>query len=455
MNRNCMGIACLVFIGFYSLVQAMDPRGLDLWRMPPQTLAEQDLTIIRNSLGSRELTNAVPIYIQYWAFVGILRALNNHEQADDYLNNTMPSQIRQDSLKSNLEMIESMLGRVLAKRQISVFESLKAWACIALIYEKGGDIHGYTDRLVDMLAGATLPPAYEKIVQQRLLLARMAQERTAKKEPKIQVDMPQQAKKEENAAIPQIATHTPVEPQDSPITPEPVPDHSDTEVCQEIPVMTRPRSKSEPVGFSVAQEKPGRSDAEIQTEPMTEQDDHTYLHSEVAQENETECQAIQELEQMLQENAELRRENLEKIDTEAVQAENIQLRQQADLEKQGRQMAIEKVHQQAEQIAELQRNHEQEMLALQRRIEELEGALTQILEPINTSDDETDEQVEHEQTTNAQKSVAPQAQLQQEQLPVPKPRTVGQLKQIHDNMMAEQQDLPEPKTDTDKPEELD
>ena len=175
MYRNCMRFACFVTIGLYSAVQSMDRLRLDLWQIDPQELAQPaDLEAIRNSLGTPALTHLVPVYTQHWAYVGILRQIGLNDQANAYRDNVMPGSIREQALQATIGQIRATMEETFTKRALSVFDVMKAWACIALLHEKSQDVQADTDRLVGKLAGASLPQAYEKMLQQRRLASQVA-----------------------------------------------------------------------------------------------------------------------------------------------------------------------------------------------------------------------------------------------------------------------------------------
>jgi hypothetical protein len=161
---------------------------LDVWKKNPMTLEKVDYDAIRGTLGKQALINHVPAYTQHWAYVGILRAraMNLREQgineqgramnaqAYEYLN-AIPRQIIDDALRSTVDEIRATLDGLLAKDHYTVFDIMKSWACLALLYEKNQDlVPGYCVRLQAKCVGASLPQDYGRRAQQQRLARQSA-----------------------------------------------------------------------------------------------------------------------------------------------------------------------------------------------------------------------------------------------------------------------------------------
>ena len=171
MNRNFIRLICLAAIGLSSAAQSMDNLRLDLWKIDPTAIVEREsIAAMRDSIGTRALTRFIPVYNQHWAYVAILRERGMIDEANVYRDTTMPRQIRDDALRSTVQQIIARLNELLPKRPFTVFDVMKVWACIALLRENNADeglINGYRDQLLARLARASLPPEYERMMQQR------------------------------------------------------------------------------------------------------------------------------------------------------------------------------------------------------------------------------------------------------------------------------------------------
>jgi hypothetical protein len=147
----------------------MDPR-LDLWQKDPQTLQPAEIEIIRQTIGTRYFKQYVPDCNQHWAYVCILRIKTMHAKAQEYLAKSMPAQIRDNALQDPVERIRKTLDGLLGKKVWLVADTIHAWACIALLYEKERDPENlkqnYYDRIVAKATTARLPSGYKPKVPQ-------------------------------------------------------------------------------------------------------------------------------------------------------------------------------------------------------------------------------------------------------------------------------------------------
>ncbi len=167
MNNKLFLTAIFTTVGLYQSIHSMDnPKlnlsaQLNLWKtaLPVQI---PDLEAVGNNLGTKALANLVPLYDQYWGYVGLLRAHGFHGYADNFRNTIMPENLRDHDQKTKIGSLIRTLENILSRSSINVVDVIQAWACIALLHEKRADhqaIVDYTARLKGRLTAAQMPSA--------------------------------------------------------------------------------------------------------------------------------------------------------------------------------------------------------------------------------------------------------------------------------------------------------
>lgn len=165
MNNKLFLTVIFIIVGLYQSIHPMaNPKlnlsaQLNLWKtaLPVQI---PDLEAVGNNLGTKTLANLVPLYDQYWGYVGLLRAHGFHGYADNFRNTTMPENLRDHGQKTKIGSLIRTLENILSRSSINVVDVIQAWACIALLHEKRADhqtIVDYTARLKGRLTAAQMP----------------------------------------------------------------------------------------------------------------------------------------------------------------------------------------------------------------------------------------------------------------------------------------------------------
>jgi signal recognition particle GTPase len=161
MNKKFTGLFLIFSLICTVSLSAMESLGLHVWKIDPVDLTPAQVATMRSSLGTAKMVALCPSSYQYWGMVGVLRARGQDPRA---LIAAMPDAIKHDARKVSVQQIETSLKRLLGQKNMTVFDVMHAWACVALLQEKGSNPESFVASLKTKLATARIPQAYTQAV---------------------------------------------------------------------------------------------------------------------------------------------------------------------------------------------------------------------------------------------------------------------------------------------------
>jgi hypothetical protein len=161
MNKKFTGLFLIISMMCTVSLFPMESLGLYVWQIDPIHLTSEQVATMRASLGTAKMVALCPSSYQYWGMVGVLRARGQDPRA---LIAAMPDAIKHDARKVSVQQIETSLKRLLGQKNMTVFDVMHAWACLALLQEKGSNPEAFVASLKTKLSTARIPQAYTRSV---------------------------------------------------------------------------------------------------------------------------------------------------------------------------------------------------------------------------------------------------------------------------------------------------
>ena len=161
MNKRFTALFLIISLISTGSLFAMESLGLHLWQRDPVHLTPEQVATMQASLGKAKMVALCPMSYQYWGFVGVLCARGQDPRA---VIAAMPDAIKHDARKVSVQEIETTLRRLLGQKNMTVFDVMHAWACIALLQEKGSDNEAFVGELKTKLSSARIPESFTRSV---------------------------------------------------------------------------------------------------------------------------------------------------------------------------------------------------------------------------------------------------------------------------------------------------